>query len=210
MDSSGQIEYEFYIFNWFWKIIFFYFFLKIIRKICKTAHYIAKKEPFVDGPLDFNRRFRKVDQKLRQKNGYCWKANGCGFHLRSKKSKHLLVQWLLRSHFWRKMLFLRWFLKENSHFRGLNRHFMVTLAYVFLAMYLRRQQKKTICVYVSYNPYGSNFCQSHPGTILPLHLYYPPDWFPHYSKKIWAKDLLSLPEFLQYTKILNYSRGGRF
>ena len=37
--------------------------MKIIRKICKTAHYIAKKEPFVDGPLDFNRQLLKVDQK---------------------------------------------------------------------------------------------------------------------------------------------------
>ena len=56
--------------------------MKIIRKICKTAHYIAKKESFVDGPLEFNRRFRKVDQKVGGKNGYCWKASGHGFHLR--------------------------------------------------------------------------------------------------------------------------------
>ena len=61
--------------------------MKIIRKICKTAYYIAKKKPFVDGPLDFNRRFRKVDQKVGGKNGYRWKASGHGFHLRSKKKR---------------------------------------------------------------------------------------------------------------------------
>ena len=45
------------------------FFLKIIRKICKTAYYIAKKKPFVDGPLDFNRNFERWTKRWEEKMG---------------------------------------------------------------------------------------------------------------------------------------------
>ena len=44
----------------------------------------------------------------------------------------------------------------------------------------------------------------------PSHFTTPPDRFAQYSKPIWDKALLLLPEFLQYTKILNYGRGGSF
>ena len=44
----------------------------------------------------------------------------------------------------------------------------------------------------------------------PSHFTTPPDRFAQYSKAIWDKALLPSPQFLQYTKILNYGRGVIF